>query len=177
MPFLDDEGESVTRSYMERHVFSNKDMFRAVLHSKIDFRDETWDSISSDALDFVKRLLKRDPKYRPTAQEALDHLWLKEGQHQKSVRISMGMGTGASTTTSVVPFDNSIVQRLQRFGTYGKLKQAALKKVASFVADDPTLFSGVAPTLDLHCLAVDRFEEWIFEIGCEWYWQSTQRCH
>lgn len=40
------------------------------------------------------------------------------------------------------PFDVSIVQRLQRFGTYGKLKQAALKKVASFVAQDPTLFKG-----------------------------------
>lgn len=33
-----------------------------------------------------------------------------------------------------MPLGNSIVQRLQRYGTYGRLKQAALRKVAHAVA-------------------------------------------
>ena len=44
--------------------------------------------------------------------------------------------------TPSAPLDASIVQRLQRFGTYGKLKQAALKKVAVYIARDPILFKG-----------------------------------
>lgn len=79
MPFLDDDGEIITRSHMERHLFTNKEMFRAVLYSKIDFKKETWQGVSEGARDFVKRLLKRDPKFRPTAEEALEHEWMKEG--------------------------------------------------------------------------------------------------
>ena len=38
------------------------------------------------------------------------------------------------------PLSSSIVQRLQRFGTYGRLKQAALRKVAhNLAADDAAL--------------------------------------
>ena len=80
MPFLDEDGEVISRSHMERHLFSNKDMFRAVLYSKIDFGEATWASLSEAALDFVKMLLHRDPKYRPTAEEALQHEWLNEGK-------------------------------------------------------------------------------------------------
>ncbi|KAI9005123.1 kinase-like domain-containing protein, partial [Hyaloraphidium curvatum] len=41
---------------------------------KFDARD--WAGVSDDAKDFISSLLERDPKVRPTAEEALRHPWL-----------------------------------------------------------------------------------------------------
>jgi len=40
-----------------------------------------------------------------------------------------------------LPLGGDIVQRLQRFGTYGRLKQIALRKVAHNIASDSALVS------------------------------------
>eukprot|EP00210_Caulerpa_lentillifera_P006665 g6368.t1 len=122
MPFLNEQGEAVSRSLMERHLYTNKDMFRSVLYSKLDFSSKTWSGLTKVSREFVKSLLRRDPRHRPTALEALEHKWFYDGLESNHV-----------------PLDSSIVQRLQRFGTYGKLKQAALKKVATYVIQDPYL--------------------------------------
>lgn len=87
MPFLDEDGEIMSRSRMEQHLYTNKDMFRAVLRAKIDFERETWRMLSKEALDFVQQLLERDPNHRPTAEEALDHAWLKEGKSSTIVVV------------------------------------------------------------------------------------------
>lgn len=42
---------------------------------------------------------------------------------------------------SGTPLGVDIVQRLQRFGTYGRLKQIALRKVAHSIAGDSSLVS------------------------------------
>ena len=42
---------------------------------------------------------------------------------------------------SDVPLGGDIVQRLQRFGTYGRLKQIALRKVAHNIDSDSALVS------------------------------------
>ena len=42
---------------------------------------------------------------------------------------------------SDLPLGGDIVQRLQRFGTYGRLKQIALRKVAHNIASDSALVS------------------------------------
>jgi len=51
-------------------VFTNKDVFRAILYSDLDFQSAPWDHLSPAARDCVQRLLRRDPTKRPTAQEA-----------------------------------------------------------------------------------------------------------
>jgi calcium-dependent protein kinase len=84
-------------------------------YAELDFESSPWDVLSPQAKEFVQRLLQRDPAARPTAEDALRHPWLAES---------------GATGASAVPLADTIVQRLQRFGTYGKLKQAALRKVA-----------------------------------------------
>ncbi len=42
---------------------------------------------------------------------------------------------------SDLPLGSDVVQRLQRFGTYGRLKQIALRKVAHNIAKDDVLVS------------------------------------
>lgn len=113
LPFTGEEGDEVAELYMSKHVYNNKDVFRAVLYADLDFESSPWDVISPEARELVSSLLHREADKRPTAEEALRHPWLT-----------------AIGSSSAVPLGDSIVQRLQRYGTYGRLKQAALRKVA-----------------------------------------------
>ncbi|KAM5576454.1 hypothetical protein ABKV19_007362 [Rosa sericea] len=52
-------------------------IFRAVLRSDPSFDESPWPSLSTEAKDFVKRLLNKDHRKRMTAAQALNHLWLR----------------------------------------------------------------------------------------------------
>ncbi|OVA02010.1 Protein kinase domain [Macleaya cordata] len=51
-------------------------IFRAVLKADPSFEEAPWPSLSSEARDFVKRLLNKDYRKRLTAAQALSHPWL-----------------------------------------------------------------------------------------------------
>ena len=46
-------------------------IFRSVLKADPSFNEEPWPSLSSEAKDFVKRMLNKDPRKRITAAQAL----------------------------------------------------------------------------------------------------------
>ncbi|XWS54829.1 hypothetical protein CRYUN_Cryun10bG0122900 [Craigia yunnanensis] len=52
-------------------------IFRAVLKADPNFNEAPWPSLSSEAKDFVKRLLNKDPRKRMTAAQALSHPWIQ----------------------------------------------------------------------------------------------------
>ncbi|KAK1363831.1 Calcium/calmodulin-dependent protein kinase CaMK3 [Heracleum sosnowskyi] len=58
-------------------------IFRAVLKADISFDEPPWPSVSSEAKDFVKRLLNKDPRKRMTAAQALCHSWIKDSNDIK----------------------------------------------------------------------------------------------
>ena len=59
---------------------SLQQVWQAILVKKIDLDSKKLkDSVSGDARDLLKRLLRRDPAKRMTALQALDHPWVKEG--------------------------------------------------------------------------------------------------
>jgi calcium-dependent protein kinase len=136
LPFSGEEGDEVAELYMSKHVFNNKDVFRAVLYADLDFTSPPWDVISVEARELVQSLLSREPSARPTAEEALASPWLKNSKStgSRSGAESGGSGSesdaGGNKNSSGVLLGDTIVQRLQRYGTYGRLKQAALRKVA-----------------------------------------------
>ncbi|KAK9815418.1 hypothetical protein WJX72_003374 [[Myrmecia] bisecta] len=127
LPFNDEDGAEISQ------MSTNRDVFRAILYSDIDFVGPPWDVISADAREFVQQLLQRNPDDRPTAAEALQHRWLQDDVPPDQLLSS------------------SIVQRLQRFGTYGRLKQVALRNIARNISADSELITGlreVFQTLD-----------------------------
>ncbi|KAG2438581.1 hypothetical protein HXX76_005131 [Chlamydomonas incerta] len=141
--------------------FTNKEIFFAILYGELDFHRPPWDEISDLARAFVAHLLERDPAKRPSAEEALQHPWLRQfdatasaasaassmasvdGGNGAAASAAPGNGTAASRSGggaggSGRPLSDSLVQRLQRFGTYGRLKQLALRAVVSFMATAET---------------------------------------
>eukprot|EP00850_Spirogloea_muscicola_P009411 SM000052S17803 [mRNA] locus=s52:724587:728727:- [translate_table: standard] len=89
-------------------------IFNEVLKKKPDFREKPWPSISSAAKDFCKKLLKKDPRTRLTAAQALSHQWVREG--------------GIATE---IPLDISVLSNMREFIKYSRLKQLALRMLAS----------------------------------------------
>ncbi|KAG5379260.1 hypothetical protein IGI04_027102 [Brassica rapa subsp. trilocularis] len=93
-------------------------IFKEVLRNKPDFRRKPWSTISDSAKDFVKKLLVKDPRARLTAAQALcmccAHAWVREG--------------GNATD---IPVDISVLNNLRQFVRYSRLKQFALRALAS----------------------------------------------
>ena len=134
----------VSKLYMAKQIFTNKDVFRAILYADLDFAREPWPDVSEGGKQLVQSLLTRDPAKRPTAAEALAHPWFAQleegalsgntsnGNGANGANGSKGTGKGApGGTPRAGPLLDSVVQRLQRFGTYGRLKQVALRQIAS----------------------------------------------
>ncbi|KAF8396274.1 hypothetical protein HHK36_017889 [Tetracentron sinense] len=58
-------------------------IFRAVMKAEPSFEEAPWPSLSSDARDFVKRLVNKDYRKRLTAAQAFCHPWLANYQDTK----------------------------------------------------------------------------------------------
>ncbi|XP_020579259.1 calcium-dependent protein kinase 18-like [Phalaenopsis equestris] len=89
-------------------------IFKEVLKNKPDFKRKPWPNISASAKDFVQKLLVKDPHARLTAAQALSHPWVREGGDAKEI-----------------PLDISVLSNMRRFVKYSRLKQFALRALAS----------------------------------------------
>ncbi|XP_076955295.1 calcium-dependent protein kinase 28-like [Bidens hawaiensis] len=94
-------------------------IFKEVMRNKPDFRRKPWPSISTSAKDFVRKLLVKDPRARFTAAQALSHPWVREG----------GNASG-------IPLDISVLSNMRQFVKYGRLKQFALRALASTLDEE-----------------------------------------
>ena len=61
-----------------RHFWARTEsgIFRAVLKANPSFEEAPWPSVSAEAKDFVKRLLKKDMHKRMTASQALNKYYI-----------------------------------------------------------------------------------------------------
>ncbi|PSS29930.1 Calcium-dependent protein kinase [Actinidia chinensis var. chinensis] len=94
-------------------------IFKEVLRNKPDFRRKPWPTISNSAKDFVKKLLVKDPRARLTAAQALSHPWVREGGD-----------------ASEIPLDILVLSNMRQFVKYSRLKQFALRALASTLDDE-----------------------------------------
>jgi len=59
-----------------------------VQRGKFDFDGEEWDEISKEAKDLIKKLICK-PEKRLTANEALQHKWMKKRKDTNEVKINL----------------------------------------------------------------------------------------
>ena len=132
--------------FWDRNLYqmTPKEVFDAILNEPLDFDmdEELRKRVSPEARDLLSRLLVRDPEQRLSASEALEHPWIKEiDENSDKMHLS-----------------GTVLQRLQRFATYGRLKQLVLLSVAEEMVSSTGSFGGClddeSPSFD----AVDRTE-------------------
>eukprot|EP01012_Entosiphon_sulcatum_P008648 TRINITY_DN14747_c0_g1_i1.p1 TRINITY_DN14747_c0_g1~~TRINITY_DN14747_c0_g1_i1.p1 ORF type:complete len:472 (-),score=106.16 TRINITY_DN14747_c0_g1_i1:242-1657(-) len=76
--------------YPPFHAKQRIDLFKRICEGKFLFHKQTqWDVISSEAKDFIQKLLVTDPNQRLTAEGALQHPWL--AQQQKDEHLTQAI--------------------------------------------------------------------------------------
>ncbi|CAA7048293.1 unnamed protein product [Microthlaspi erraticum] len=98
-------------------------VFRAVLKTDPSFDQSPWPCLSSEAKDFVKRLLYKDPRRRMSASQALLHPWIR----------------GCNTDTNI-PFDVLIFRQMKAYLRSSSLRKAALRAVSKTLVADEILY-------------------------------------
>ncbi|XP_072988770.1 CDPK-related kinase 3-like [Typha latifolia] len=96
-------------------------IFRAVLRADPNFDDSPWPAISSEAKDFVRRLLNKDYRKRMTAAQALIHPWLRDEQRQ-------------------VPVDMLVYKLVKAYLRATPFKHAALKALSKALTEDELIY-------------------------------------
>ncbi|XWS41946.1 hypothetical protein CRYUN_Cryun17cG0125900 [Craigia yunnanensis] len=97
-------------------------IFRAVLKADPSFDEAPWPSLSSEARDFVKRLLNKDPRKRMTAAQALSHPWIKNYNDVK------------------VPLDILIFKLMKAYLRSSSLRKAALRALSKTLTVDELFY-------------------------------------
>ena len=98
---------------------SDTQIFESVKVGKFDFPSPEWDDISQTAKEFVIVMLKKNPKDRPSASDALKHPWIREQlgfEHLPKTNIS-------HSSTKFGEFSKYLAMK--------KLKKAALGYIAA----------------------------------------------
>ncbi|XP_042504832.1 CDPK-related kinase 1-like [Macadamia integrifolia] len=93
-------------------------IFRAVLKADPSFEEAPWPSLSSEAKDFVKRLLNKDYRKRFTAAQALSHPWLSNHQDVK------------------IPLDIFVYKLVKAYVCSSSLRKAALRALSKTLTVD-----------------------------------------
>ncbi|TYI99783.1 hypothetical protein E1A91_A13G041400v1 [Gossypium mustelinum] len=97
-------------------------IFRAVLKADPTFNEVPWPSLSSEAKDFVKRLLNKDPRKRMTAAQALCHPWI---QNHNDVKV---------------PLDILVFRLMKAYMRSSTLRKAALKALSKTLTEDELFY-------------------------------------
>jgi len=105
-------------SQMPFYGLKRREIANKIIKCTYDFKGRRWTSISSQAKDFVRDLLRRDPQERPTAEEARRALWFNSNHVSSfsSTRTEDGMA--------------AVCRSLESYSTHRKLQKLALMVIA-----------------------------------------------
>ena len=138
---------------------NEQDIFRKLRRGKVRYDSPVWTKISPHAKELVEHLLIVDPEQRWTAAQALESKWFEKWRAGREARLrdpvpplqgrngsltsDTGVGNGqdaekpatgdqapATPGSSEPTLEKSVVESLQRFASYTKLRKAALMVVA-----------------------------------------------
>merc|ERR1712000_789859 len=56
---------------------NNDEIFRSINRGTFDFHQKEWNNVSNEAKNLIKRILKINPKDRPSLEEILEDKWFK----------------------------------------------------------------------------------------------------
>lgn len=91
-------------------------VWKSILTDDLSFNGNIWSKVSDEAKGFVRKLLNKDPKSRPSASQALKDPWLQSNFHKDRKPRTL---------------DSTVVQRLQRFAQANLLQRTILELVAA----------------------------------------------
>lgn len=103
--------------YPPFHGENDAEILARVKAGKYTFNEQDWKGVSSEAKDLVRKLMAFDPHQRLSAEQALNHPWIK---HYSSL----------PNPATDAPFSRTMLDHFRAFQALCKLKKAALTIIA-----------------------------------------------
>jgi len=98
---------------------TDADVLKKVRLGNFSFNQADWKNVSEDAKNLIRMLLKMNPRDRYTAEQAFNHVWIKnKAPKAKNVNLQ-----------------DNFVDNLRAFRSQNKLKKAALQIIAGQLSD------------------------------------------
>lgn len=98
---------------------TDAEVLRKVREGVFTFNPSDWRNVSDDAKDLIRKMLQFNPNDRFTAEQALNHVWIKK----------------TAPKAIDAPLESSHVNNLKSFRDQNKLKKAALHVIAQQLPD------------------------------------------
>ena len=96
---------------------TNNDIYSAIQHSKLLFKRENWTHISKEAIKLIKKMLEKNPKKRPSAEECLTDFWFQKSSFNRDAEVKINKV--------------EILERMAEFVQQNKFKQAVLQFIST----------------------------------------------
>lgn len=103
---------------------SDAEILKSVQRGNFAFHGDAWTVVSEDSKDMIRRLLRYQPLYRLSAEQALEHQVMKQ--------LASPLNTG------MVASMPKLVEQFRRFCSHNHLKRAALHVVAQQLGEKET---------------------------------------
>jgi calcium-dependent protein kinase len=88
------------------------------MKGEYNFNSPAWKTVSKNAKNFISRLILLDPTKRMAADQALNHIWLKDGGKKEQTKL-----------------DSKILESLRDFRNVNALKREAMRIIVSFCSE------------------------------------------
>lgn len=132
---------------------SNKEVLSKVLYGNYDFKQPQWLVVSSEAKDLVKKLLERSIDKRLSAEQALNHPWIKQQRTKDNDKVII---------------NENVIEDIKRFMNSIRFKKAILTFIASRMPEDQIKeFRDIFNKFDLNgdgVLSIDELKQGLLSI-------------
>lgn len=102
--------------YLPFYAETNEEIFAKIHKSRVSYPLKEWRSVSDHAIDFINKLLVKNPDNRMSPREALKHPWLNKDY--------------------VAQLDCKVIQRLKQFQAPRHLKSEFMLLMSNFIKDE-----------------------------------------
>nr|CAA89202.1 calcium-stimulated protein kinase [Chlamydomonas moewusii] len=105
--------------YPPFHGDNETKIFEAIMNKSLDFQSDPWPKVSEPAKECIRRMLDRNPKTRASAQQTLEHEWMRENGVATEKRLEM-----------------EVLTSMKKFSAGNRLKKEAAKIIAANLPTD-----------------------------------------
>jgi len=105
------------------HSRDRQEKIERILHTEPNYASSSWTTVSPLAIDFVKRLLTKEPLERMSAQEAMQHEWIISN---KAAAVTKEL----SDPVAAIAHNSHVLRSMQAFSGASMMHKVALELLA-----------------------------------------------
>jgi calcium-dependent protein kinase len=113
---------------------TNKEIYHSIQFTRLIFKKDEWDDISTEAIQLITAMLDKNPATRPNAYECLKFKWFKlceDNNHNNQQYINDNDDNTFRRENTVITRKVKIIEQMALFVQQNKFKQAVMQFIST----------------------------------------------